>query len=175
MCSYISGIICSVCSGIRCSVYPDFAIWAHNGHVGNCYIEDAGGEAKMIGARLKEQYGNDYYVIATEFYSGRFYTWDRCDGHAYTFWIHSAALPDETSYAFQFHNAGIPIFFLDLRYTDYTVEAAKWLLGPMKLRFIGASYCPTDDKYYYDTISLPANYDGIIFFEEITQTTPISF
>jgi len=150
-------------------------IWAHNGHVGNCYLDDAGSEAKMLGSRLKEQYGDDYYVIATEFYNGRFYAWDRCEGHAYTFWVHSAALPDETSYAYYFHGAGIPIFFLDLRHTDYTVEAAKWLLGPMKLRFIGASYCPMDDIYYYDTVSLPVNYDGIIFFEEITQTTPISF
>ncbi len=150
-------------------------IWAHNGHVGNCYLEDAGGKAQMLGARLKEQYGNDYYVIATEFYSGRFYAWDRCEGHAYTFWVHSAALPDENSYAYHFHSAAIPIFFLDLRHINNTNENAVWLIGPMKLRFIGASYCPLDDAYYYDTISLPANYDGIIFFEEITQTTPVSF
>ncbi|KPK84747.1 MAG: hypothetical protein AMS27_09080 [Bacteroides sp. SM23_62_1] len=150
-------------------------IWAHNGHVGNCYLDDAGSTAQMLGSRLKEQYGDDYYVIATEFYSGRFYAWDICEGHTYTFWTHSAALPDETSYAYHFHSAGIPVFFLDLRHTDYTLEAAKWLLGPMKIRFIGALYCPMDDPYYYDTISLPANYDGVIFFDEITQTTPISF
>jgi len=150
-------------------------IWAHNGHVGNCYLEDAGGKAQMLGSRLKEQYGDEYYVIATEFYSGRFYAWDRCEGHTYTFFVHSAALPDNTSYAYYFNSTGILLFFLDLRQTDYTNKAAKWLLVPMKFRFIGASYCPLDDIFYYDTISLPETYDGIIFSQEISQTNPISF
>ncbi|MBL7111731.1 MAG: erythromycin esterase family protein [Bacteroidales bacterium] len=150
-------------------------IWAHNVHVGNCILDDAGYQAQMLGSRLKEQYGDDYYVIASEFYSGRFYAWDRCDGHAFIFFVHSAALPDESTYAYHFHNAGIPVFFLDLRHIDYTTETAKWLLGPMKFRFIGAEYCPLNDEYYYDTISLPANYDGLIFLDKISQTNPVSF
>ena len=138
-------------------------------------MEDNGTRAQMLGSRLREQYGNDYYIIATEFYSGQFYAWDVCDGHAYNFVVQNAALPDEFSYAYQFHSIGIPVFYLDLRYQDYSEYGAGWLKGPMKSRIIGATYCPEYDQYYYDTISLPDFYDGVIFFEEIKQTTQVSF
>jgi erythromycin esterase len=150
-------------------------IWAHNGHVGDCLLENEGETARMLGSRLKDQYGEDYYVIAAEFFSGNFYAWDRCENHAYSFVVQSAAIPSSSTYAYCFHSAGIPLFFLDLRYADYTNEGAEWLLGPRRLRFIGASYCPTEDRYFYDTLSLPENYDGIIFFEEISPTTRVFY
>ncbi len=150
-------------------------IWAHNGHVGNCHLENNGEIAHMLGSRLKNQYGDDYYVIATEFFRGEFYAGDCCDGHDYSFIIQSAAIPSSSTYAYYFHNAGIPVFFLDLRNVDYTDEGAEWLLGPRRLRFIGASYCADYDHYFYDTISLPEEYDGLIFFEDISPTTRVFF
>ena len=152
-------------------------IWAHNGHVGNTILNDGqGGPAQMLGHRLKAQLGDDYYTIATEFYAGQFLAWDICPGHEYAFVTHDAALPFEGCYAFRFHQEGIPLFFLDLREIDYSLEEAAWLAGSLQLRHIGASYCTDKDwPYHYRRISLPDEYDGIIYFEDTSPVTPVSF
>jgi erythromycin esterase len=151
-------------------------IWAHNGHVGNTYLEDiAGVPAQMLGSRLKEQYGEDYYIIGTEFYGGSFLAWDRCEGNPLVFTEHQAARPREGAYAYRFHQAGIPLFYLDLSQVDYSLEETSWLMGPLNIRFIGASYCTADDAEYYYSTSLPEHYDGIVHFEVTSPTTSITF
>lgn len=151
-------------------------IWAHNGHVGNTVLEDQGTQARMLGARLKDRYGSGYYVIATEFHGGRFLAWDRCEGHPYAFVTHNAAVPLEDTYAHRFHMEGIPLFFLDLSRVGDSMADAAWLSGPLRMRFIGASYCSVNDReWYYRLVSLPEEYDGVVFFEETNPATPITF
>jgi erythromycin esterase len=151
-------------------------IWAHNGHVGNTYLEDvAGVPAQMLGSRLKEQYGEDYYIIGTEFYGGSFLAWDRCEGNPFVFTVHQAARPVEGSYTYRFHQADIPLFYLDLSQVDYSLEETSWLMGPLNIRSIGASYCTADDAEYYYSTSLPVHYDGVVHFEVTSPTTSIAF
>jgi erythromycin esterase len=150
-------------------------IWAHNGHVGNTYLKDQGTLGRMLGSRLKEQYGADYYIIGTEFYGGEFLAWDRCEGHPYEFTVHQAALPGEDTYSYWLQQAGLPLFYLDLSGVDYSLEETSWLQGPMRIRSIGASYCADDDAEFYNTRSLPVHYDGIIHFEDTSPATPITF
>jgi erythromycin esterase len=151
-------------------------VWAHNGHVGNTILEDQGTDAVMLGARLKEQYGSDYQVMATEFHGGQFLAWDRCEGHPYEFVTHTAAVPLEDTYAHRFHMEGIPLFYLDLGGVDASSEESGWLMGPLRMRFIGASYCSMNDREWYSRmVSLPQEYDGVIFFDDTHPATPISF
>lgn len=152
-------------------------IWAHNGHVGNTILSDnQNTEAQMLGARLKIKYGAEYYVIATEFFGGQFLAWDSCEGHEYLFITQQAATPKDDSYAYKFDLAGIPLFYLDLSRLDYSLEKTGWLTGPLKMRFIGANYCPEYDREYYNReVSLPQEYDGIIFFENTHPANPVSF
>jgi erythromycin esterase len=151
-------------------------LWAHNGHVRDGHLLDAGGtHARMLGSRLREQFGNDYYVIATDFYGGQFYAWDECSGHSMTFIKQTAAEPPVHSYTWWFGETGFPIFFLPLRPLDYNIPEASWLLGPKRIRMIGAMYCSGNDRNYYDTLSLPENYDAILFFQQTNPTTRISF
>jgi erythromycin esterase len=150
-------------------------IWAHNGHVGNTYLKDQGTLGRMLGSRLKEQYGADYYIIGTEFYSGEFLAWDRCAGHPFEFTIHQAALPGEDTYSYWLQQAGLPLFYLDLSRVDFSLEETSWLEGPMRIRRIGASYCADDDADFYLTTSLPVHYDGIIHFEDTNPATSITF
>jgi erythromycin esterase len=151
-------------------------IWAHNAHVGNIYLNDiAGAQAQMLGSRLKQQYGDDYYIIGTEFYAGTFLAWESCGGQVTDFIVHQAALPGEGTYAHHFHQAGIPLFFLDLSQVNYADPEANWLLGPLKVRFIGADYCAMSDAAYYYSTSLPVHYDGIFHFEDTNPVTRISF
>ncbi|MGD2151787.1 MAG: erythromycin esterase family protein [Gemmatimonadales bacterium] len=150
-------------------------IWAHNGHVGNTYLENSGTQAQMLGSRLKEQYGEDYYIIGTEFYGGSFLAWDRCEGNPLVFTEHRAARPREDAYAYWLHQAGIPLFYLDLSQVNYSLEETSWLVGPLNIRLIGASYCAADDAEYYYSTSLPVHYDGIVHFEVTSPTTSIAF
>jgi erythromycin esterase len=152
-------------------------IWAHNAHVGNVYLDDiAGVPAQMLGSRLKEQYGEDYYIIGTEFYGGRFMAWDVCPGYYTEFTVHQAALPNQSTYSFRLmQQGGIPLFLLDLSRIDYSDAAASWLMGPWNVRMIGADYCQQNDAEYYYATSLPADYDGIVHFEDTSPVTRISF
>jgi erythromycin esterase len=151
-------------------------IWAHNGHVGDTYLEDEGGaQGRMLGSRLKEQYGDDYYIIGTEFYGGSFLAWDACPGHPFEFVAHQAANPEQTAYSFWLHATDIPLFYLDLRRVDYSRPETRWLAGPLNVRLIGASYCADYDAEYYYPTSLPVHYDGIIHFADTNPTTPITF
>lgn len=151
-------------------------IWAHNGHVGNTFLQDNGTEAQMLGSRLKNLFGSDYYVIGTEFYSGHFLAWDHCNGHEFAFVPHEAALPLGDTYACRFHQEGMPLFFLDLNGINGSMEKTDWLNGPLRMRFIGASYCPDEDREnYYRWVSLPVEFDGILFFEETHPTTPVNY
>jgi erythromycin esterase len=151
-------------------------IWAHNGHVGNTYLDDGGGSlAEMLGARLRERFGEEYYVVATEFYGGRFLAWDACPGHARAFIPHQAAIPPADSYAFRFHAEGVPLFYLNLRGVDYSDPGSSWLMGPRRMRFIGASYCEAEDAEFYRSVLLPQEYDGVLFLDGTSPTTPVTF
>jgi erythromycin esterase len=151
-------------------------IWAHNGHVGNTLLEDWDTMARMLGSRLRENYGSDYYVVATEFYGGQFLALDRCPGHAYEMITQTAVPPGTESYPGLLHAEGIPLFFLDLRGVDYSRDDTAWLMGPRTMRFIGASYCPEYDvEWYTREVSLPEEYDGVIYVEETHPTTRITF
>ena len=149
-------------------------IWAHNFHVGNTYLEDSGTEAQMVGSRLRAQHGDDYYVIATEFYGGSFQAWDACPGHEFTFTVHQAAAPSSDTYAAHFHQEALPLFYLDLRGADYALPGAGRIMGPWDLRYIGASYCAQYDTEFTRPASLPEEFDGIVYFETTTPTTRIT-
>ena len=151
-------------------------LWAHNAHVRNGYFPDAEGtNARMLGSRLREQFGSSYYTIATQFYDGNFLAWDECEDHDYLFIDHQAAIPPVDSYPGLFWQTGVPLFFLDLSQIDYTGERASWLLEPRMLREIGATYCKDLDPQYYYNLSLPERYDGIVFVKTSHPTTKITF
>ena len=52
---------------------------------------------------------------------------------------------------------------------------AAWLQGPRDVRFIGADYCAARDSEYYFSASLPTLYDGIIFFDQTSAVTRVTF
>jgi erythromycin esterase len=151
-------------------------IWAHNAHVRNGYSPDAEGTiARMLGSRLHEKYGSSYYTIATQFYDGNFLAWDECEDHDFLFINHQAAIPPVDSYPGLFWQTGVPLFFLDLSQIDYTGNRTSWLLEPRMLREIGATYCKYSDLQYYYNLSLPENYDGIVFVKTSHPITKINF
>ncbi|HSG49231.1 MAG TPA: erythromycin esterase family protein, partial [Longimicrobiales bacterium] len=137
--------------------------------------DDEGTTARTLGYRLRDQHGLDYYVMATEFYSGAFLALDACPGNTLQLVTHQAALPLEDTYAYRFHAEGFPLFMLDLRGVDYAQAEAAWLMGPLLMRRIGAGYCQANDRDYTRMLSLPTDYDGVIFFDGTSPTTPVGF
>jgi erythromycin esterase len=151
-------------------------IWAHNAHARNGYSPDAEGtSARMLGSRLREQYGSSYYTIATQFYDGNFLAWDECKDHDFLFINHQAAIPPDASYPSLFWQTGVRLFFLDLSQINYNGDHTSWLLEPRMLREIGATYCKDLDLQYYYNLSLPENYDGIVFVKTSHPITKITF
>jgi len=151
-------------------------LWAANGHVGRTFYPDGETRARMLGWWLNERHGGDYYNVVSEFYGGQFMAQDRCPGNSQGFVVQTAAIPLEDTYAHKFHLEGIPLFFLDMRSADLSDPEAAWITGPLLLRRIGASYCPSYDREWYTrTVLLPEEYDGVLFFEQIAPVTPISF
>jgi erythromycin esterase len=150
-------------------------LWAHNGHIRNGYMNDDGGKAHTLGFWLHSQYGASYYPVATEFYDGHFLAWDNCRGHDFLFVDNKAAFPPVDSYTYLFEQAGVPLFFLDFSQIINTDVNASWIFGQKRIRMIGALYCQYSDFQYYDTLSLPEYYSGIVFLETSHPTTNISF
>ena len=150
-------------------------LWAHNGHIRNGYMNDVNGKAKMLGYRLRSQFGSSYYPIATEFYGGHFLAWDECAGHDFLFIDHTVASPPGESYTYRLKQALVPLYYLDLSRINYSDPNSAWIQGPEKVRMIGATYCFNNDLQYYDTLSLPEYYDGIVFVANSHPTTRITF
>ncbi|MGD2123747.1 MAG: erythromycin esterase family protein [Gemmatimonadota bacterium] len=149
-------------------------LWAANGHVGRTIYPDGDTEARMLGWWLKESHGSAYYNVASEFYGGQFMALGRCPGQTQGFVVHTAEVPLEDTYAHRFHMEGIPLFFLDLRSAELSLPEVAWIPGPLLLRRIGASYCPSYDREWYTRlVSLPEEYDGVLFFEQISPVTPV--
>jgi erythromycin esterase-like protein len=84
-------------------------------------------------------------------------------------------MPVLNTYAHRFYEEGIPLFYLDLAGVDYASEGAAWLTGPLKMRYIGASYCAQHDEAFLREVSLPVEFDGIVYFEGTNPTTSITF
>ena len=148
-------------------------VWAHNGHIRSGPWYDVDSKATTLGLRLREQFGNAYYPIGTEFYGGRFRAWNICPGATYEFGVQEVAAPPGDSYTYMFRQAEEPFYYLDIRHIDYSDEGAAWIAGPARIRAIGASYCMAYDQYFYDTISLPEFFDGLMFVQTSTPITPV--
>ena len=148
-------------------------VWAHNGHIRSGYWFDVDSKARTLGSRLREQFGNAYYPVGTEFYGGKFRAWNICPGNAYEFSIQQVASPPGDSYTWMLKQAEEPFFYLDIRHIDYSDDGSSWITGPARMRAIGASYCMDYDKYFYDTISLPEFFDGLMFVKTSTPITPV--
>lgn len=136
-------------------------LWAHNGHV-NKYDADP----RPMGAYLRERYGDQMVVFGFSFYQGSFNAWE---------WHGSltelpATLPPEDSYEYTFHNAGLPLFFLDLRRLPSDSPAANWLLTSHPFREIGAVYDPTHPEDYFMPSILPDMFDVLIYFQDTSPS-----
>ncbi len=142
---------------------PDakIVLWAHNYHVGMSGEESP----QTMGDYLRKQYGNQMMVFGFLFYQGSFNAYGR--NSLQTFQVD---LPPMDSYESYFHGAGLPRFFLDLRFIKASSPAADWLLTPHPFRSIGAGYNQNDVQLNFETAALARVFDVVIYFQDTSPS-----
>ena len=147
-------------------------LWAHNDHVGY----DAPGDPSMA-FYLKQQYGKEMLSIGFGFYKGTFnaYRYYKKGVLAERASVFSTSPAAAGSYGGYFQKAELPHFILDMRGLELKSKTAKWLIGPRRLRSIGAAYDPKNPLRFYEKVKLPEHFDIFIYFEESTPSGLLSY
>ena len=125
-------------------------LWAHNGHV----MRAAG----TMGSHLAKRFGEDYVVLG---FAGREGTYTAIRQGALKR-DNTLALPPADSVESVLHEAGMPLFVLDVRSASTDDPASAFLATERPFRSIGA--LAMEEQFY------PANvqkaYDGVIWIEK---------
>lgn len=138
-------------------------LWAHNGHVNDDPYYDGGGS---MGHHLRKEYGGDLVIVGFDFFVGEFQAITISDaGTMMGLNVHSVEPPPRGSYEYYFHGAGFQRFVLDTRGVPLEGPGTSWLAGPRRMRFIGAGYNASSQQYYFKELSLPTQFDAVIYFD----------
>jgi erythromycin esterase len=153
-------------------------IWAHNAHIGKGLVPTDNDVSMwpLLGSRLNEKYSEKYFNICTEFYSGKFWSWDECDGHEYTFKLFNATPPTTKYYVYYLSKSKKESFFMNFKTIDLTDQHAEWLSNENKIHVYGGVFCPGNDTgyVYAQKISITKYFDAIFFFKNTNPTTYLS-
>ncbi len=132
---------------------------AHNGHVGM----SGGDTPQVMGDYLQKQYGNQMVIFGFVFYQGSFRA---CETRP----IFRVGAPPTNSYESFLHEAGLPLFFLDLRSVKLGGAAADWMLVPHPFRQIGSCYQPNLWQSGFLTAALARVFDVVVYFEDTSPS-----
>lgn len=140
-------------------------IWSHNGHVNNL--------PGRMGRSLKRRFGERAVLGGFTFQRGTFRAVEQTEEEGYRS-LRAFQAPDTPSGSFEriFGAAGIPLFLIDLRASRSAPPS--WLAQPRSLRRIGASFCAgCAASSPWSLVTLPQEYDLLIFLEETTPSIPL--
>ncbi len=138
-------------------------LWTHNLDVQRC--------CGALGELLSRRYGGDLVVFGFDFGAGRFNAGRFVGGWSYGAGVHQSDRPLPGSYESYFEVAGRPRMIVPLR----GPAPPEWLVGPRPQRAIGNSYAAAQWDQFYRTVSLPAVYDALVYFQSARQTTLLPF
>ena len=145
-------------------------LWAHNGHIGGAPWGWPPVVVPRMGTHLKERYGEALILCGFAFYAGG------CVAYApggVALQVHQVPPPPADSYEAAFRQAGLPHLFLDLRGLRSEAPATAWLAGPRGLRYIGAGYDAAQPDAYVVPVSLPRQFDLVLYVEGTTPSHPL--
>lgn len=141
-------------------------LWAHNFHVSTQY--------PSMGYNLKQKYGDDMVIFGMTFFEGSFNTYtinSTSSGISNGPVPYQAPAVPEDSYAYYFHKAGIPKFFLNFNIIDTSLNETAWFNEPHFLRSLDASYKIYDPGFYLVKYKANDYYDVMIYFDTTTPST----
>ncbi|SMD10157.1 erythromycin esterase family protein [Pedobacter nyackensis] len=138
-------------------------IWAHNGHLTKTELYNH----PSLGTHLNKKYGSKYYVIGTDFNSGKAYVnvfiaknKPLLGFQPYYF----GELKSEKWYEYFFNQCQYKNFILDIDAASSDAVLDQFLTKPLRMRSIGALSSPESK-----TLSISKNYDLIVYFDKTTS------
>ena len=144
---------------------PKVAVWAHNSHLGDARATEMGWAGELnVGQLARERYGAHACLIGFTTHHGTVTAASDWDGPSERKHVRPA-LPD--SIEFQFHQADLGDFLLDLRdgeaFDDTRLERA-----------IGVIYRPeTERMSHYFRVRLAQQFDAVIHLDETIALEPL--
>jgi erythromycin esterase len=147
------------------TVHPNekIVLWAHNTHV----AFGAGADnLKSMGARLRERFGKQMYVVGFAFRQGTLRAIGLEDGKAKALSVYHAPPSPEGSGDAVLSAAGMPLFFLDMGTLPSGGPLAHWLAGPHLFHSVSTNWVMDNADSNLEPESLSKMYDGLIFVEE---------
>lgn len=147
---------------------PKVVVWAHNSHLGDARATQMGESGELnVGQLIREHYGCEAVLIGFSTYRGTVTAASNWDGPMERKAV-QPALAD--SYEALFHEVGIPRFLLTLN-DDSVADPLK----EQRLeRAIGVIYLPKTERLsHYFYVSLPAQFDAVLHFDETHALEPL--
>jgi len=150
-------------------LHAKVVVWAHNSHLGNAAATSMGARGEFnIGQIVKEHFGVEALSIGFTTHTGTVTASTDWDGPAERKYVRESM---EGSYERLFHETGIPAFWLDCHASK---EITDLLDKPLLERAIGVIYRPeTERQSHYFHSSLPAQFDGILHYDETRAVEPL--
>lgn len=144
-------------------------VWAHNSHVGDARATEMGEQGEInIGQLIREEYGEESYLIGFSTYQGFVTAAAKWGGQANLIPVTPAL---QSSYEELFHHVKHKNFILNL-VNDTDLE--HYLRLPHLQRAIGVIYRPDTERmshYYFSRI--PYQFDSIIHIDQTTAVEPL--
>ena len=138
-------------------------LWAHNGHLAKEEINNY----QTLGTHLHNKYGSNYYVIATDFNSGKAYVnvFVAKNKPLLGFQAHFfASVGSAKWYEFYFTQCQYKNFILDIEAATKDKLLEQFLTQPLLMRSIGGISSPEGQK-----LSISRNFDMVVYFDKTTS------
>jgi erythromycin esterase-like protein len=144
-------------------------VWAHNSHLGDARATEMSARGELnVGQLVREQFGNEAYVIGFSTYDGTVtaaHDW----GDPAQIWRVRPGM--NGSYEELFHATGIANFWLDLKEGN---DATRLLKRERLERAIGVVYRPETERWshYFET-RITDQFDSIIHLDRTRALQPL--
>jgi len=147
--------------------------WGHNEHVGKNFYElsedpSLNDATRSAGSFLREQFGDEYYVLGSCFLNGSFTAYELVSQGVRRLTAHAMEPPAADNYESLFKEAALPRMIINFR----VASVPDFLNGPRRLRHGQASFGNTT-KGYNVPVRLLEKFDGMIYLDVTTPTVPL--
>ncbi|MDQ0965332.1 erythromycin esterase [Flavobacterium sp. W4I14] len=138
-------------------------VWAHNGHLAKEQLHNY----STLGTHLNKKYGSRYYVIGTDFNSGKAYVNVLIAKNKPLQGFQQYYYPEVDSrkwYEYFFNQCEYKNFILDINVASQEKVLNQFLTQPLIMRSIGSLSSPEGKK-----LSMSKNFDMIVYFDKTTS------
>lgn len=170
---YRESVLASNLEWLAKEVFPDsrIAAWSSNSHVrAGRAVEEAPG----MGFTLRDRFGAGYYALALTLHVGVARAIGAEENQLRVFDEQFIPAAPEGSGDAMLSAAGPPSYFLDLKGVGTTSPLGRWLSEPHLFYDFGAVWTLGDPEANLRAEALSQHYDGLIFIEDVSPSTPLA-